>query len=679
MSKTYINYDVINDILNSTNIVDIVGKYISLKKKGSSYFGLCPFHNDTHPSLSVSPKKKIFKCFVCGTKGNVFNFVSKIENISYLEAVKKVAEFIGYDLTKLNFISNNVHKNSDQDQRLIDANVRCNNFYTGILYNDEYKKYLDYLYKRGLNDEIIKKFNLGCTPNGESTIIDWLINKNNEFGDLPKNKVFNLQELLDARIACETTEGKIIPFLRKRITFPIYDANNNLVAFSGREIVSGAQTTKYLHSSDSKIFHKGNILYNFNNIKNQKIEDLIIVEGFLDNIAFYRADIKNVIATMGTAPTTNHITLLQSLNDLQSIILCFDNDQAGMMATISIGQMLFENGLNVFVANYGSLKEKDADEIINKYGNDKLHEIINNRLDYVTYLINKRLEQKLPIDKLTRIVSSLIEYVVKYGDIILRSKHIQLIAQLSGLDVEDLKNKYQDLLKTEYKSSNVYVNDNSSNKIYEKSMKLFDENGTTSSSTNKKELDIYLSEYGRNHNSHTRNAHNALESLIIQSLFIPKTILDYFDDIKSCIENGIDISQSRLIKIINHVVKSNNKDLSTNELINLIQEYGKSNHNTQTIKAIDYLNELYINHIENNILEKDNYSKNIKKRINDNVAALKDDRYKLIIDSYAINMISTALDNNLSKDERAKKIQNYVKYLKSIQENYNEFLSRKKK
>ena len=227
---------LIEDIRNSTNIVDVISHYISLKKKGSSYFGLCPFHPDTHPSLSISPKKKIFKCFVCGTKGDVFSFVSKYEKISYLQAVKKVAELTNYDLGGVDFSTNNQKALSAHDQRLVDANVRANEFYTGILYNDENKNILEYLKNRGLNDELIKKFGIGYAVNNRFQMIDWLTNKDQFFGNnLPANKVFNLQELFDTGIATESNNNHPIAFLIDRITFPIYDENNNLVGFSGRD------------------------------------------------------------------------------------------------------------------------------------------------------------------------------------------------------------------------------------------------------------------------------------------------------------------------------------------------------------------------------------------------------------------------------------------------------------
>ena len=177
-------YEVINDIVNSANIVDVIGHYITLKRKGTSYFGLCPFHNDNHPSLSVSPKKKIFKCFVCGVKGNVISFVQQYEKISYFQAVKKVAELIGYDLSKLDFTSNDkqIDHWSESQMRLVLACKRADEIFEGQLYKPENKHVVEYLYKRGLNDQTIKYFHIGYAPNDDVSLIYWLTNKDNILG-----------------------------------------------------------------------------------------------------------------------------------------------------------------------------------------------------------------------------------------------------------------------------------------------------------------------------------------------------------------------------------------------------------------------------------------------------------------------------------------------------------------
>ncbi len=674
MDKSYINLEIINDIKNSANIVDVIGSYIKLKKKGSSYFGLCPFHNDNHPSLSVSPNKKIFKCFVCGAKGNVFNFVSKYENINFFESVIKVAKLINYDLTKLDFLNQKIKSLPDDEKRLIEANFRCNTFYNGFLFNERYKKYLSYLHTRGLNNEIIKHFFIGFAPNDENLIANLLTNNDNIFGGLPKDKVFNLQELLDAKIVTDN-KGKFIPFLMNRITFPIFDENNNLVAFSGRQVEEHNDSPKYLHSPDSKIFHKNKILYNLNNLKNKQIEELIIVEGFMDVIAFFRANITNVVATMGTSLTSNHILLIQSIKNLNSILLSFDNDQAGIAATINVGKELLDNGFKVYVANYGSIREKDPDEIITNLDSKQLNKIIENKEDYISFLIKEKLKDKLPLDKLTKTVDELLVDIIDYGDLMLRTKYLKLLSDLSNLDFDDLMFKYNFLFNKKYSLSKVYINKNIiDNDLYENSMKLLDENY----SPDKTELENLLNFYVIQMNKCKKNMGSILNVLITQSIFVPNSILIFFGDIRMCLDKGINISQSKLIKIIESIVKKSKSNIDSLMLIENIRKFNDGTNSTKN--AISYFEKLMNSNVFENPFEKNNYSTNIEKRIKDNVLKLKEDRYKLIFSTYIIMSIlaKQKCESGINKEENNLLVSKYMQRAQIVMENLREFLRNKK-
>ena len=460
MSKYNNLSSLIEDIRNSTNIVDVISHYIQVKKKGSNYFGLCPFHPDTHPSLSISPKKKIFKCFVCGVKGDVFSFVSKYEKISYLQAVKKVAELTNYDLSGFDFSIHNQKALSQHDQRLVDANIRANEFYTGILYNNENKAILEYLKNRGLNDELIKKFGIGYAVNKRFQMIDWLTNKGQIFGNnLPVNKVFNLQELFDAGIATESNNNQPISFLIDRITFPIYDENNNLVGFSGRDW-TGKQESKYSNTKETKIFKKGEILYNLNHVKNTNKNFVIICEGFMDVIAYTKAGYDNVLATMGTAITTRHISLLQTLENLKYVILSFDNDQAGNEASISNGKKLFENGLNVSVVTYKNYIEKDVDEILKAHDKTAVDDLLKNRTDFLTYKIIHDLPLNMSNDEKMVNVGNLLKYLSEYGDTLFHDMHLDIISQRTNIPKDSLKLKLNEFIQINKQANSGGVNFN---------------------------------------------------------------------------------------------------------------------------------------------------------------------------------------------------------------------------
>lgn len=444
--------DLISDVRESADIVQVISNYIKLQKKGSSFFGLCPFHNDQHPSLSVSPKKKIWKCFVCGAKGDVFSFVSKKEGINYLEAVVKVAKLIGYNnINQLEILDNKSYKQnlSDHQKRLILANERANEFFTGVLYNDENKNIREYLYKRNLTDEIIKKFGIGYAIDNDHLLIDWLTNKDECFGSsLSKDKYFNTQELFDAGLISENNKSGFIPFLINRITFPIYNENNQLVAFSGRDWTNKGKS-KYSNTRETEIFNKGNILYNLNNIKKiNNLKELIIVEGFMDCIAYYKAGYENCVATMGTAMTEKTLVLLYSLGELDDIILSFDNDLAGQQACASIGGLLFENGFNVSIIDYASFKEKDVDEIIQNHNNIAIKQLIENRIDYILFIIRFYLKNKVYGNSKINIVKNLIKYIVQHSNNQLqKTKYLKEIANLTGFEFTDINDEYENEYK----------------------------------------------------------------------------------------------------------------------------------------------------------------------------------------------------------------------------------------
>ena len=538
---------LIEDIRNSTNIVDVISHYISLKKKGSSYFGLCPFHPDTHPSLSISPKKKIFKCFVCGTKGDVFSFVSKYEKISYLQAVKKVAELTNYDLGGFDFSTNNQKALSAHDQRLVDANVRANEFYTGILYNDENKNILEYLKNRGLNDELIKKFGIGYAVNNRFQMIDWLTNKDQFFGNnLPANKVFNLQELFDAGIATESNNNHPIAFLIDRITFPIYDENNNLVGFSGRDW-TGKQESKYSNTKETKIFKKGEVLYNFNHVKTTNKDFVIICEGFMDAIAYTQAGYDNVLATMGTAVTTRHISLLQTLENMKYIILSFDNDQAGSDANISIGKQLFENGLNVSVVTYQNYKEKDVDEILRAHGKAAVDDLIKNRTDFLTYKIIYDLPLNMSNDEKIIRVGNLLKYLSEYGDTLLHDIHLDLISQRTKLAKDSLKLKLNEFIEANKNASSGGVNFTKNKPIVNKQ--------TKSTAHQKSEIQFLY-----------QQIQACISQILIIILSNPK-LFDIFSKRVNISKTIASPEQDKIYRLYKNIISSN-PIISSNELFN---------------------------------------------------------------------------------------------------------------
>jgi DNA primase len=437
------NFNIINEIQERADIVSVISNFIRLNKKGNNYVGICPFHPDTNPSLVVSPKKKIFKCFVCGAKGNVFSFIQQYKKVSFLEAVRFVGEHINYDITKLDSISKDNYLDP-QIKRLIDLNQLAQEWYHGFLFNPENKVYLDYLFQRGLTKELIDEYGLGYATKSSDLMYRMLTNKDNMFGEeRDKSLVFNEQELLNVGLIVVTSEQKIINFFIDRIIIPIRDNNGYIVGFSGRSIKEGA-TNKYLNTPTTKLFSKSNILFNFDKVKILNPTKLIIVEGPMDAIAYIRAGYQNVIATMGVALTTNHLNLLKSLTNLETVIVSFDNDDAGSQANIQHGKTLMENGFNTFVIDEYDKQYKDIDELLNAKGVEAISKALNNRKDFVTFLIESEFKDNKPLDELQKSVNYIIEAMLSFGDtsLLLRTKNLKLLSEKSNFEFNDLLNKF---------------------------------------------------------------------------------------------------------------------------------------------------------------------------------------------------------------------------------------------
>lgn len=348
-----IPYQITRRVINETNITEIVSEYVKLKKKGSSMFGLCPFHNDNNPSMSVSEKVKMFNCFSCGAKGNVVNFVARIENISEDQAVIKLAKRIGIEIDE---------KKSAQavkEERLIKVMESANTFYQFYLKNsDEGTKALKYLHNRGITDEIINEFGIGLSSSNKDFLYLALSKQNHSALDG-----------INLGLIKEDENDSYYDTFRSRIMFPITNRFGKVVGFSGR-IYTDSNQAKYINSIESDIFHKSDILYNYYNaIQSIRQNDCVyLFEGFMDVIAAKKAGIHNCVATMGTALTIEHVNMLLGLT--KNIILCFDGDSAGIKA--------MKRSAFVF-AKYNNMPKSvvlpdglDPDEFLNKYGVDKL-------------------------------------------------------------------------------------------------------------------------------------------------------------------------------------------------------------------------------------------------------------------------------------------------------------------
>lgn len=414
-----ISNEEINSIQKQANIVDIIGSYINLEKKGNNYFGICPFHDDHNPSMSVSEEKGIFTCFVCHKTGNVFNFVEDYENISFIEAVKVVADKIGVTL------SEGIHVVSKYDKHYEAMNLAIK-FYQNNLRSKDGIKAKEYLTNRKIDDEIIKEFEIGLAP------------ANDSLSTLLLNKDFDENILVD--VGLSNRSNKLYDVFKNRITFPIHNANGKPVGISAR-IYTNSDEAKYVNTKETVIFKKGEILFNYHRAINEakKKKSLIIVEGQMDAIRVYSCGIKNVVATMGTALTKDHIKLLKKLN--VKIVLCMDNDSAGEMATIKNGEKLNESGIETLVLRISGAK--DPDEYLTTRSTDEFLEAVENAQTYFDFKLNHLKKNKNfdKVDDVSSYVNSILTELSKCKDDILVDLTINKLANDYGIDKNVLLNK----------------------------------------------------------------------------------------------------------------------------------------------------------------------------------------------------------------------------------------------
>lgn len=419
----YINNEVVNEIRNKTDIVDVISKYVNLTKKGKNYFGICPFHDDHSPSMSVSPDKQIYTCFSCGASGNVFTFVADYEKISFHEAVRLLGEKVGIEVGK------SITFDAKKDD-YFDIYNMSNKFYQNSLFTNLGKNAIEYLEKRNIDKETIKKFGIGLSIQKVS-LTDYLVNKK-----------YSIDKLIDCGITNDNGHDIFI----NRIMFPIYDLNGNPVAFSGR-IYNTRDTAKYVNTKETDKFKKGKILYNYHIAKEQlkKNDSIIIMEGQMDVIRASTIEINNCIATMGTALTKDHKNIIRNMAN--TIILCFDGDSAGEKATISAIELLEDTDANIKIVRLPD--NMDPDEYILKNGKDSFLAQIKSAsslIDYKMELLKKSKDFSNIKDVSSYINSALKELVNEKDDIIIEL-NLKKISDNFNIEYKTIKDKYNKLIK----------------------------------------------------------------------------------------------------------------------------------------------------------------------------------------------------------------------------------------
>ncbi len=402
----YIDNETINKIRSNVNIVDVISSYVSLTQKGRNFFGICPFHDDHNPSMSVSPEKQIYTCFSCGASGNVFNFIQDYENISFVEAVQKLALQAGIDLGIS--VQTKKTKSLSKEHQILNLTQM---YYKNNILTEYGLEAIKYLKERDIDEKTIDRFGIGLALNYDTNLTDFLLKKD-----------YKKEDLIEIGLSTGQTD-----VFKNRIMFPLHDPNGQIVGYSGR-VYNDDQQAKYVNSKASHIFKKGEILYNYHLAKDdvRKSKTIILVEGFMDVIRLSINNINNVVALMGTAITSEQVNLLKQLRT--KIILCLDNDSAGETATIAAGDQLIEQGLDVSVVRLE--KYKDPDDYLINMGKEAFLNNVNQSLSYLDYKIKYLKNNSLGnSEAIANNVNIMIKTIDNIKDPILKNVLIKKVAE----------------------------------------------------------------------------------------------------------------------------------------------------------------------------------------------------------------------------------------------------------
>lgn len=428
--------EILEEVRSRNDIVDVISQYVTLKRSGRNYFGLCPFHNEKSPSFSVSPDKQIFHCFGCGVGGNVFHFITKVENVSFVESVQILAERANVNLPSVNNFED--EKVAKLKAKVYDVNEFAAEFYHKNLYKPTAKSGQEYIKKRKLDNNTLKAFKIGFSG---------------EFDELYralKKEGFGEEEILASGLVNKNSKGMYIDRYRGRVMFPIQDVRNRVIAFGGR--VLDDSKPKYINSPENVVYSKGRNLFGLNVAKKYNsgvMKQILIVEGYMDAISLFQRGITNVVASLGTALTDAQGRLLRK--SAEQIILGYDADGAGQTAIVRGMDILQSMGCDIRILQISGAK--DPDEFIVKYGPEKLKKCMDNAissLEYKVKILKKDLNLENVSDKI-KFLNAIAKMLSEEKNNIEREIYIDKISETYKISKEAI---YAEINKRMYSASN---------------------------------------------------------------------------------------------------------------------------------------------------------------------------------------------------------------------------------
>ncbi len=438
------NNDLANEIRSKTDIVDIIGERIPLVARGKNFFGVCPFHDDSNPSMCVSREKQIYTCFSCHATGNVYTFLMNYEHIDFREALKYLGDKVGVNVSSIN-----IKKKSTKFDRLYEAYNFAVKYYQNNLSSTKGKLARSYLSNRGINDEAIKEFEIGLSLESRDDLTKLLVSKKYELSTLN-------------RIGLSSDDHDIYD---DRIMFPLYDVSGQVVGFSGR-IYKDVDQNKYLNTKETEIFKKGEMLYHYHVAREEcrLKKSVIVMEGFMDVIRASIVGIKNTVALMGTALTNNQFNLIKRLSN--NIILCLDGDGPGVHAMLSIGEHLLDEGVEVKVVVLPN--DDDPDSFILKNGKERFIGLVENALnfsDFKMQQLRKNVDFRSDEEK-ANYINTVLKETTKINDTIRIEIVLKKLAKEFDISYNTLDKRFKDLI--DFKNTTKEIVPEVKNKVVKK-------------------------------------------------------------------------------------------------------------------------------------------------------------------------------------------------------------------
>lgn len=426
----YYSDDIVEEVRSRNDIVDVISGYVKLQRKGSSYFGLCPFHNEKSPSFSVSPSKQMYYCFGCGAGGNVFTFIMEYENYTFPEALKLLAERAGISLPEQEY-SEEAKKQRDLKSSVREINKMAARYFYYLLRSPQGTKAMQYLKDRRLSDETMKKFGLGYAGPYSDALYRYL-----------KKQGISDQLLKESGLMQVNEKQGMYDKFWNRVMFPIMDVNNKVIGFGGR--VMGDAKPKYLNSPETVIFDKGRNLYGLNFARTSKKKYFLVCEGYMDVISMHQAGFTNAVASLGTALTSQHAALLRRYTE--EVVLTYDSDEAGIRAALRAIPLLKAAGISTKVLHMDPYK--DPDEFIKAQGTEAFQERIDqaeNGFLFELSILQKSYDMKDP-DSKTKFFQAVAAKIAEFELEIERENYIEAVTGRFGISFEGMRKMVMNVL-----------------------------------------------------------------------------------------------------------------------------------------------------------------------------------------------------------------------------------------